>query len=85
MSPCFLLFIHAADSDYLLLQVDAHNIVPCWEASPKQEYGARTIRGKIHNVLNKYFTEFPPVIQHPHMAKQAALVILAAQVDKSDC
>jgi deoxyribodipyrimidine photo-lyase len=27
-----------------LHQVDAHNIVPVWEASDKQEYGARTIR-----------------------------------------
>jgi len=27
-----------------LHQVDAHNIVPIWEASDKQEYGARTIR-----------------------------------------
>jgi deoxyribodipyrimidine photo-lyase len=23
-------------------EVDAHNIVPCWEASPKKEYAART-------------------------------------------
>ncbi|MFW6216960.1 MAG: deoxyribodipyrimidine photo-lyase, partial [Desulfohalobiaceae bacterium] len=27
--------------------VDAHNIVPCWQASNKQEYAARTIRPKI--------------------------------------
>jgi deoxyribodipyrimidine photo-lyase len=25
-------------------EVDAHNVVPVWEASPKREYGARTIR-----------------------------------------
>merc|ERR1711871_461492 len=31
--------------------VDAHNIVPLWEASPKQEYAARTIRPKIHRLL----------------------------------
>ena len=52
-----------------VFQVDAHNIVPCWEASPKQEYGARTIRSKIHNVLNSYLTEFPPVSRHPHQLK----------------
>ena len=52
----------------ILLQVDAHNIVPCWEASPKLEYGARTIRPKITKQLSSYLTEFPPVIRHPHKA-----------------
>lgn len=47
-------------------QVDAHNIVPCWVASPKQEYSARTIRGKIHAQLTEFLTEFPPVIRHPY-------------------
>jgi deoxyribodipyrimidine photo-lyase len=28
-------------------EVDAHNILPCWASSPKQEYGAYTIRPKI--------------------------------------
>ncbi|KAK7091018.1 deoxyribodipyrimidine photo-lyase-like isoform X2 [Littorina saxatilis] len=51
-------------------QVDAHNIVPCWEASPKQEYSARTIRTKIHKVLKDYLTEFPPVCKHPHKANK---------------
>ncbi|XP_077343744.1 deoxyribodipyrimidine photo-lyase-like [Lithobates pipiens] len=49
-----------------LVQVDAHNIVPCWVASVKQEYGARTIRRKIHDQLSQFLTEFPPVIKHPH-------------------
>lgn len=47
-------------------QVDAHNIVPCWVASPKQEYSARTIRGKIHAKLPEFLTEFPPIIHHPY-------------------
>lgn len=42
-----------------LYQVDAHNIVPVWEASDKQEVGARTIRSKIHQKLPEFFTEFP--------------------------
>ncbi|XP_033103666.1 deoxyribodipyrimidine photo-lyase-like isoform X2 [Anneissia japonica] len=50
-------------------QVDAHNIVPCWEASPKLEYGARTIRPKIHKVLSTYLTQYPPVIKHKHKPK----------------
>jgi len=46
-------------------QVDAHNIVPCWKASEKLEYAARTIRGKINRLLPEFLTEFPPVIRHP--------------------
>lgn len=45
--------------------MDAHNIVPCWIASDKLEYGARTIRGKITRHLSEYLTPFPPVIKHP--------------------
>lgn len=47
-------------------QVDAHNIVPCWHASDKLEYAARTIRNKINSKLDDFLTEFPPVIKHPH-------------------
>ncbi|XP_040205599.1 deoxyribodipyrimidine photo-lyase-like isoform X3 [Rana temporaria] len=49
-----------------LVQVDAHNIVPCWIASVKQEYGARTIRRKIHDQLSQFLSEFPPVTKHPY-------------------
>ncbi|XP_022068813.2 CPD photolyase [Acanthochromis polyacanthus] len=55
-----------------LIQVDAHNIVPCWEASPKLEYAARTIRGKITKVLSDFLTDFPLVEKHPHAATRAA-------------
>ena len=48
------------------LQVDAHNIVPVWEASDKQEYAARTIRSKLHKKLSEYLEEFPLVEEHPH-------------------
>ncbi|XP_013913565.1 PREDICTED: deoxyribodipyrimidine photo-lyase-like [Thamnophis sirtalis] len=59
-------------SDVPLAQVDAHNIVPCWVASEKQEYGARTIRRKIHDQLPKFLTEFPPVVKHPFPAGRPA-------------
>lgn len=52
--------------DVPLCQVDAHNIVPCWQASEKLEYAARTIRPKIHKQLNEFLTQFPPVIKHPY-------------------
>mmetsp|Transcript_8714 Transcript_8714/g.32143 ORF Transcript_8714/g.32143 Transcript_8714/m.32143 type:complete len:495 (+) Transcript_8714:319-1803(+) len=42
-------------------EVDAHNIVPMWVASDKQETGARTIRPKINRLLPTYLTEFPKV------------------------
>jgi len=44
-----------------VIEVDAHNIVPVWEASPKLEVGARTIRSKITKQLPTYLTPFPPV------------------------
>lgn len=47
-------------------QIDGHNIVPCWHASDKREYAARTIRPKINNKLSEFLTEFPPVIKHPY-------------------
>ena len=37
-------------------QVDAHNVVPVWEASDKRETAARTIRKKIHTKLPTYLT-----------------------------
>nr|XP_032801147.1 deoxyribodipyrimidine photo-lyase-like isoform X2 [Petromyzon marinus] len=52
-----------------LAQVDAHNVVPCWVTSDKLEYGARTIRRKIHDKLPQFFTEFPPAIKHTYPAK----------------
>ena len=45
-------------------QVDAHNVVPVWVTSDKQEYAARTIRTKINKKLSEYLTAFPPVVSH---------------------
>jgi len=47
-------------------EVDAHNIVPCWRASPKQEYSARTFRQKIKRLLPLFCEEFPCLKVHPH-------------------
>ena len=49
-----------------LYQVDAHNVIPVWETSDKQEYAARTIRNKIMGKLSEFLTDFPPVVKHPH-------------------
>ena len=53
-------------------EVDAHNIVPCWHASPKQEYGAYTLRPKIQRVLSEFLEDFPPLRKHPFFWKEAA-------------
>lgn len=42
-------------------EVDAHNIVPCWFASNKQEYSARTFRPKINKLLTEFLTDFPKI------------------------
>jgi deoxyribodipyrimidine photo-lyase len=48
------------------VQVDAHNIIPCWVASPKLEYSARTFRSKVHGKIAEYLNEIPPPVQHPY-------------------
>jgi deoxyribodipyrimidine photo-lyase len=45
--------------DVPLHEVDAHNIIPCRQASQKQEYAAYTIRPKIRKLVNEYLVEFP--------------------------
>jgi len=47
-----------------LYEVDAHNCIPVWKASPKQEFAARTIRGKIHAQLPLYMDEFGELAHH---------------------
>ena len=47
-----------------VVQVDAHNVVPCWIASPKLEYGARTIRTKIQNRLPEFLKQYPELLSN---------------------
>lgn len=42
-------------------EVDSRNIIPCWIASNKQEFGAYTIRPKIKNLLDQYLDLFPEI------------------------
>ena len=46
-------------------QVDAHNIIPTWIASEKQEYAAYTFRPKVLKKIDEYLTDFPKIINHP--------------------
>jgi len=47
--------------DIPFYEVDARNVVPCWVASPKMEIGARTLRPKIHKLLDQFLDDFPAV------------------------
>ncbi len=47
-------------------EVDAHNIVPCREASQKKEYAAYTIRPKIRKMLPEFLVPFPRLKKHPY-------------------
>lgn len=49
----------AKQLDVALIEVDSRNIVPCWLASEKQEYSARTLRLKLGRLLPKYLTDIP--------------------------
>ncbi len=70
-------------------EVDAHNIVPCRSASPKQEYGAYTIRKKIQHVLPFFLEDFPELREHPFPGKlhipdiQWDKIMQSMKVDKS--
>lgn len=55
-----------------LFQVDAHNIVPCWIASAKQEFAAYTFRPKINRLLPEFLEDFPSLQKQP--ASNAARV-----------
>ncbi|CAH1159645.1 unnamed protein product [Phaedon cochleariae] len=53
--------------DYIpVVQVDAHNIVPVWIASDKQEGMARLIRPKITKNLAEFMTGFPIITKHQY-------------------
>jgi deoxyribodipyrimidine photo-lyase len=51
-------------------EVDSHNIIPCWMASPKQEFAAYTFRPKVKKQLECFLDSFPPLQKHPYSWKQ---------------
>jgi deoxyribodipyrimidine photo-lyase len=46
-----------------MFEVDAHNVIPAFYVTNKQEWGAYTLRPKVHKLLDKYLTELPAVIK----------------------
>ncbi len=55
--------------DIPFYEVDAHNIIPCWIASSKQEFGAYTLRPKINRLLPEFLDDLPLVKNHPFPCK----------------
>jgi Deoxyribodipyrimidine photolyase len=50
--------------------VDAHNIIPTWTVSEKQEFAAHTLRRKIHLLLDEFMHPIPKIIPHPFLDKK---------------
>jgi len=46
-------------------EVDAHNIIPTWISSNKQEYAAYTFRPKVKKTLDEFLTGMPKIKTHP--------------------
>jgi deoxyribodipyrimidine photo-lyase len=40
-------------------EVDAHNVIPCWHASAKQEWAAYSFRPKVHRLRREFLVDFP--------------------------
>lgn len=64
-------------------EVDAHNIVPAWYVSEKQEYGAYTLRPKIHKLLPLFLTEFPTLQKQQHSWQGKVVVIDWGRIEKA--
>ncbi|MBN1290067.1 MAG: deoxyribodipyrimidine photo-lyase [Actinobacteria bacterium] len=47
------------NADVAIYEVDAHNMVPCLEASDRQEYSARTFRKKLGKKLGGFIERYP--------------------------
>lgn len=62
----------AAKLSCAFFEVDAHNIVPAWLASPKQEFGAYTLRPKINKLLSEYLQPFPKLKKQPFTVSAVA-------------
>ena len=71
-------------------EIDAHNIVPCFQASAKEEYGAYTFRPKIQQSLTEYLDEFPQLKKMRIVGLQSIKnnweeIVRKLKIDKSIC
>ena len=54
-------------------QVDAHNVVPVWHASPKREVGARTLRPKLNKLSSAFLQSYPDFKGNGHVTETPKL------------
>ena len=59
--------------DIPFYEIDAHNIIPVWEASPKLEFAAYTIRPKIKKLLPEFLDDFPKLKKLPIKITQSKI------------
>lgn len=50
--------------DIALYEVDAHNCIPVWELSSKQEFAAHTIRNKVHAKISDFLEPYSKLAVH---------------------
>lgn len=62
-------------------EVDTHNIVPVWQASDKQEVGARTLRPRIMRQLADWLQRDVSVRKHPYSYRQTTPGFAARERD----
>lgn len=60
----------AKQSDVPCTVVDAHNIIPVWVTSDKEEFAAHTIRKKIQRNLESYLVEPPELKKHLYLLSE---------------
>jgi deoxyribodipyrimidine photo-lyase len=64
-------------------EVDTHNIVPCWVASPKEEYAARTFRSRMGKIYAQWKGPIPALMRHPFKAPTLRSAALTAPYGSS--
>ncbi len=57
-----------------VFQVDAHNVVPCWVASDRREFSARTFRPRLQRLLPGFLDRFPTMRRHPFGRLEGPLI-----------
>lgn len=58
-----------------LYEVDAHNCIPVWNTSEKQEFAAHTIRRKVHKLLPGFLEEYGS-LQYQHENEKLLKILI---------